>query len=1294
MTRSTQNESLAIAGRNLFDAEAPSSNNTGANPPTPPKTLHEHSHPNPSGFQNPITLPTEQTGRIVDSLDIWLIKKTCTFQGLRNEDPFRHVKHYLSIFDNIQADGATRDTSRLHFFHFSLKGKAVDWLDRIPPTQIMTWDQLDDMSPPMNVSSISEAMQPTFRGRSHEADECKQNDPAEHVCLSGGDIYDDPSLLRFYQNDDTPPWGDIKRKKKGEDDPEWTIRSRFEDELANFMLEKKSHTKGIGEMLDQHRVSTQDPPFPAPSQLASANHTEGATKKEGPEDAEPSIIQEHVPRPSIFYQPSKSSNQPFPSRLKKQKKDDEDERLLSIFKQIHINLPFLEAMIHMPRDPRSLPQKEGDPGSFTLPCLIGSLAVKNALADLGASINLMPHYLFRRLRIFKLKPTKMSIQLADRSIKYPIGVCENLLVKVSKFIFRVKFVVLEMDEDELVPIILGRPFLATARAVIDVHEGKLSLRVGSETVTFNIRKSMKSKHSRDDYLYYADHTAKMIQEQWVDTVSHDGKWAEEEEEEDYNKVHAVSFYLGKKPIEPLEWKALENILKPLSVEPPKLELKELPKHLEYAFLQENNQLPVVISSALSIAEKARLLEVVKNHKGEIAWSIADIKGIYSSFCTHKILMEDEFKPSIQPQRRVNPNIKEVVKKEVIKILDARLIYPISDSHWVSHVQVVPKKGGMVIVKNQKDELIPQRTVTGWRVCIDYQKLNNVVWKDHFPLSFIDQMLELLVGHEYYCFLDEFSGYFQIPISPEDQEKTTFTCPYGTFAYKRMPFELCNAPATFQHCMTAISRKLIEDSMEVFMEDFSVFECIQAFDKLKRELMQASIMTKPDWSLAFKVMCDASDYAVGAVLGQKIDKHFKPVHYASKTMNEAQENYTTTEKELLVVVFAFDKFRQYMVLSKTIEFDIEIRDKKGSENLTADHLSRLENPNLGKLTKAEIRDLFLEERLMAISNKNNEPWYADYANYLASRVLPFRSTRQEKQKFFSDLRHYFWDEPFLFKQYADRIIRRCVAGDEATQILRQCHSEPSRGHHGITTSARKVFKAGFYWPHIFRDARNRLYGTFFLMKQKQIHPGSYRLHSSHDLEYQKPISDRGTHFCNYQMEKAMKRKDWSYKLDDALWAFRTAFKTPLGTTLFRIIYGKVCHLPVELEHKAYWAIKNCNLDLMKAGANWFLQINELDEMRLDAYESSISYKERTKRWHDKHIKAPTNYERGDKVLLFNSRLRLFPGKLKLRWYGPFLVYKDMKNSTIELYDEDGNEFIVNIQRVKLYQKGVLDTNKDN
>ncbi|GJU30791.1 reverse transcriptase domain-containing protein [Tanacetum coccineum] len=400
-----------------------------------------------------------------------------------------------------------------------------------------------------------------------------------------------------------------------------------------------------------------------------------------------------------------------------------------------------------------------------------------------------------------------------------------------------------------------------------------------------------------------------------------------------------------------------------------------------------------------------------------------------------------------------------------------------------------------------------------------------------------------------------------------------------------------------HPMTQL---LVKDVTFNFSE-----ECIQAFDKLKHKLKQASNMIKLDWSLPFKVMCDASDYAFGAMLGQRIDKHFKPIHYASKRMHEAQ---------------------------RELHYDREGTFGYRSENLVADHLSRLENLDLGKLTKAEIMDLFLEERLMAISNKNNEHWYVDYANYLASHIESYEGVSQD--------------------------MRRYKSFDNVTAA----HQE------GIMVEAQ-AFPAS--------DARNvvkflkRLFARFGIPKAL--------------------ISDRGIHFCNYQMEKAMKRygvvhrfsmayhlqtngqventnraikrilkktiennrKDWSHKLDDALWAFRIAFKTPLGIIPFRIIYGKACHLPVEFKHKAYWAIKNCNMDLTKAEANRFLHINELDEMKLDAYESSISYKERTK--------------------------RLFPGKLKSRWYGQFSVSRDMKNGAIELYDEDGNELIINKQR---------------
>nr|GEV45014.1 reverse transcriptase domain-containing protein [Tanacetum cinerariifolium] len=222
-------------------------------------------------------------------------------------------------------------------------------------------------------------------------------------------------------------------------------------------------------------------------------------------------------------------------------------------------------------------------------------------------------------------------------------------------------------------------------------------------------------------------------------------------------------------------------------EPLEVELKDLPPHLEYAFLEGDNKLPVIISKELRDEEKSALIKVLKSHKRAIAWKLSDIQGINPEFCTHKILMEEDYKPAMQHQRQVNPKIHDVIKKEVQKLLDAGLIYLISDSPWVSSVHCVPKKGGFTVVENEENELIPTRLVTGWWVCIDYQKLNEATRKDHFPLPFMDQMLERLAGNEFYCFLDGFFGYFQISIDPRDQEKTTFTCPYETFAYRRMPF---------------------------------------------------------------------------------------------------------------------------------------------------------------------------------------------------------------------------------------------------------------------------------------------------------------------------------------------------------------------------------------------------------------------------------------------------------------------------------------------------------------------------
>ena len=634
-----------------------------------------------------------------------------------------------------------------------------------------------------------------------------------------------------------------------------------------------------------------------------------------------------------------------------------------------------------------------------------------------------------------------------------------------------------------------------------------------------------------------------------------------------------------------------------------MEQKPLPSHLKYAYLGAESTLPVIISSSLTTLEEEKLLRVLRDHKHALGWSLADLKGIRPSMCMHRILLEDGHKPSVEAQRRLNPTMKEVVRKEVLKWLDTGVIYPISDSAWVSPVQVVPKKGGTTVIRTENNILLSSRTVTRWRICIDYRNLNKATRKDHFPLPFLDQMLDRLAGYEYYCFLDGYFGYNQIAIAPEDREKTTFTCPYGTFAFRRMPFGLCNAPGTFQRCMMAIFSDMVEKTIEIFMDDFSVMgnsfdnclanlravlarceetnlvlnwekchfmvqegivlghrisargievdrakieaieklpppssvkgirsflghagfyrrfikdfsqiakplsnllvqgipfefdsQCLHAFSVLKDRLISAPIVVAPDWSFPFELMCDASDYAIGAVLGQKREKIFQVIYYASRTLNDAQLNYATTKKELLAIVFAFDKFRPYLIGNKVVvhtdhsaikylmtkkdakprliqwvlllqEFDVEIKDKKGTKDLVADHLSRLE----GTKDDVPVNDEFPDEKLLAIEEKKAVPWFADFVNYLAAKVIPPEFNYQQKKRFFAHLKHYYWEEPILYRHCADQVIRRCVPEDEMHSILNHCHTLPCGGHFGGQRTAAKVLQSGFYWPSLFKDA---------------------------------------------------------------------------------------------------------------------------------------------------------------------------------------------------------------------------------
>ncbi|GJR57032.1 reverse transcriptase domain-containing protein [Tanacetum coccineum] len=823
-----------------------------------------------------------------------------------------------------------------------------------------------------------------------------------------------------------------------------------------------------------------------------------------------------------------------------------------------------------------------------------------------------------------------------------------MLVKVGKFTFLTNFVILEMEEDSKVPLILGRPFLYTTDVVIRVKQKQLNLGVGTERMIFNIDSTMKHSYSNDDTYFSIDIIDEILEEDFDALLNEgskilhsiEGTLLEEEIFAEFDEFMAMTADENSDFKSDTENPSFEKItintdykIKTSLEEPPTdLELKPLPDNLEYVFLEEPSFLPVIISSQLSKEMKNTLIYVLKKHKQAFAWKTTDIPGICPLFCKHKIQLLDDKKPVVQKQRRLNPNMQEVVKKEIVKLLDTGIIYPIVDSPWVSPIHCVPKKCGITVVTNKNDELVPTRTITGWRVCIDYRKLNEVTAKDHFALPFTDQMLERLTGNKYFCFLNGFSG--------------------------RMPFGLCNAPATFQRCMLAIFHDMIEESVKVFMDDFSVFgnsfntclnnldkmlqrwkdahlvlnwenviswskkelcsdtsflghagfyrcfikdflkiarpitkllekdtpfefddECQKAFESLKEKLTCAPVIVSPNWNLPFELICDASDFVVGAVLGQKDGKNFHQIYFASKTLNSAQQKYTVTEKELMVVVFAFDKFRSYLILSKTI----------GHTNLSA---------------------------LMHLFKKQD----------VKPRLIRWILLLQEFNIEIKDRKGFYW--PTIIKE-AHTLVRLCDACQKTRNISKRDE---------MPLNNIQVCEIFDIWGIDFMGPFPKSYKFEYILVAVDYVSKWAEAQALPTNDARVVITFLKKLFCHFGMPKALiSDRDnpaiWSRKLDDALWAFHTAYKTPTGTTPYKLIYGKNYHLPFEIEHRAYWALKNCNPDLITAGEKRMFQLYELDELRHQAYENSCLYKERTKVWHDRKLRIRKEFKQGNKVLLF-------------------------------------------------------------
>nr|GEV49975.1 reverse transcriptase domain-containing protein [Tanacetum cinerariifolium] len=903
-------------------------------------------------------------------------------------------------------------------------------------------------------------------------------------------------------------------------------------------------------------------------------------------------------------------NIPYPLRLNDQKlrekATNQMEKFFQIFQDLQFDISFADALLLMPKFAstikslltnkdklyelakiplnencsamllKKLPGKLRDLGKFLIPCDFPRMNVCHALADPGASINLIPLSIWKKPSLPELTPTRMTLDLADRSITHPKGVAEDVFVKVGKFHFSTDFVVVDFEADPRVPLILGRSFLRTGRALIDVYGEEITFRVNDEAVTFNLNQTMRYSSTYDDLAVNRIDIINVAREYAQEILgfskkSSGGNPTSTSEPTNSDSSHSLNPFEGSDFI-------LEEI---------------------EAYLKDDS-----ISLEIDHADC--------DPEGDIC-------------LIENLLNNDMFQ--LPPM--------DLKQGEVAKAKSSIEEPPELDL-WVSPIHCVPKNGGMTVVDNENNELIPTRS----------------------------QLIHPTRKR---------------PLSP------------------------------------------------VPMEHLLIAEC----------------------PLAFAMLLE----------------HFKGIVYT----DHSALKYLLSKKD------AKPRLIRWVLLLQ--EFDIIIRDKKGTENLAADHLSRLENPHKDVFENKDINENFPLETLGKISSGSTPPWFVDFANFHAGNFIIKGMSSQQKKKFFKDVKHYFWDDPYLFRICADQIIRRCVHEKEAYDILKACHEGPIGGHHGANFTAKKVFDVGFFWPTIYRDAHNLVKPCDICQRQDKISQRNempqnviqvFEIFDVRGTDFMGPfpssrgnvyilvavdyfskwveakalltnnarvvvkflkslfarfrtpraiISDRGTHFCNDKFAKVISKYGVTHRLattyhpqtsrqvevsnrglkrilertvgenhaawsEDALWAFRTAYKTSIGCTPYKLVYKKSCHLPIELEHKAYWALKHVNFDLKTVGDHRKLQLNEL---RDQAYVNYLIYKEKTKKLRDSKIKNRI-FNVGDRVLLFNSRLKIFSGKLKPRWSGPFTITKVFPYGTVELSQPDGPNFKVNGHRVKHYFGG--------